>query len=236
MEAPYMPLEGAGNTNSKLKTWPVFCILVWVMLLMCVVFMAMLSQMPGGKQQLLLVIDMQKDYDDQSNMELYGYIKTPYHGNISSIVPAINELRQSRTWDKVVFSKDWLDAAELTSGQQSFCIAGTPGAELVNGLDVDSSRDLIFTKNLDDVFNTNTTRPDGHGSFIHGYGLRNEGKRIAARSNRFADVLAKLGYRTEDTIITIAGILTDMCVLKSAMHARDLGFEVQVVRHATYSN
>jgi len=136
----------------------------------------------------------------------------------------------------VVFSMDWLDIAELSPSNQPFCIAGTPGAELVNGLEVDRLRDLIFTKNLDDVFNTNTKRPDGPGNFIHGFGLRNEGKNMGASSNQLVDLLAKLGYHSENSIITVVGILTDMCVLKSAMHARDLGFEVQVVRQATHTS
>merc|ERR1719458_1754494 len=118
---------------------------------------------------------------------------------------------------------DWLDIAELSPSNQPFCIAGTPGAELVNGLEVDRLRDLIFTKNLDDVFNTSTKRPDGPGNFIHGFGLRNEGKNMGASSNQLVDLLAKLGYHSENSIITVVGILTDMCVLKSAMHARDLG-------------
>jgi len=86
------------------------------------------------------------------------------------------------------------------------------------------------------VFNDNTRRPDGRGNFIRGYGLRNEGKRIGAASNRLVDVLAKQGYLSFNTVITVVGILTDMCVLKSAMHARELGFEVRVVRRATYSS
>lgn len=195
-------------------------------------------------QHVLIVTDMQKDYDRTANLKLYdGKVLSPYASNISSIVPAINKLRGSRRWDKVIWTQDWLSAADLIAEQEHpFCVANTPGAELLDDLDVRPSTDLFYSKKMDDAFNivpravycggstSNSSQPS------HGYGLRDEGLKIGAPSNALIDILHFWGFTRENTTITLAGQMTDRCVMKTALHAHNMGYPVIVEREAVYTN
>ena len=92
--------------------------------------------MGGGaerKRRVLIVGDMQKDYDIAANMKLYGEVRSPYANKIGGIVPAINQLRSSERWANVIFTLDWLPATM----NRTFCLADSPGAALLDELDVD---------------------------------------------------------------------------------------------------
>jgi nicotinamidase-related amidase len=180
-------------------------------------------------RHVLMVIDMQKDYDWSANMDLYGDIKSPFCANISDIVPEINNLRRSRHWDKVVFTQDWLNASTFATSKP-FCIADTAGADLLDSLEV-TSDDFKFSKNKDDAFNL----VQAIGDAPRGYGLRDEGLRLNANSNALVDILRFWGFSSKTTVLTIAGQMTDRCVLKSVLHARELGYRVHVVRSAVYT-
>mmetsp|Transcript_28208 Transcript_28208/g.49263 ORF Transcript_28208/g.49263 Transcript_28208/m.49263 type:complete len:314 (+) Transcript_28208:80-1021(+) len=195
-------------------------------------------------QQVLIVLDMQKDYDRSANLQLYdGKVLSPYASDISSIVPTINKVRGSRSWDKVIWTQDWLSAADLIAEQEHpFCVADTPGAELLDGLDVNPSTDFFYSKKLDDAFNIvpsavycGGSAPNSSGP-RHGYGLRDEGLKIGAPSNALIDILRFWGFSRENTSITIAGQMTDRCVMKTALHAQSLGYQVVVEREAVYTN
>ena len=106
---------------------------------------------PPPRLQVLIVIDMQRDYDTNANVKLYGSVRSPYANDIGQFVPAINAIRRARSWDRVVFTLDWLPAAML-SGRTPFCEADSAGAALLDGLDVDASLDVCFRKDSDDSF------------------------------------------------------------------------------------
>ena len=167
--------------------------------------------------QVLIIVDMQKDYDIQANMELYGKLRSPYANDISAFVASINAVRASTAWDRVVFTFDWL-SADLLAGRTSFCLEGSFGATLLNDLEIDASRDVTFRKNSDDSFCEVGGAPE----------------RLTQRS-RLGEVLCALGYAPGRTSLVFAGQRFERCVLKTVMHARSLGYECSVVMDATFA-
>ena len=61
-------------------------------------------------KRVLVIGDMQKDYDVAANVALYGEIRSLYANPIAAIVPAINALRRAEAWDLVVFTFDFVIA------------------------------------------------------------------------------------------------------------------------------
>lgn len=100
----------------------------------------------SAKKQVLVVTDMQKDYDTSANKFLYGEVKSPYANDIRFFVP-------------VVFTYDWLSSKEL-AGRTPFCLENSEGAELLDGLEVDKATDIMFKKNSDDSFCDEGGRPE----------------------------------------------------------------------------
>ncbi len=109
-------------------------------------------------RDVLIVIDMQQDYDLSANVALYGEVRSPYANDIAPLVPRINQLRQAVEWDCVVWTLDWLPAAM----QRSFCRAHTPGAGLLPGLDFREGQDVVFKKDSDDSFCDIGGMPEAH--------------------------------------------------------------------------
>ena len=168
--------------------------------------------------RVLIVVDMQQDYDIAANVALYGEVKSPtgYANDITRFVPIINEIRQAVAWDRVVFTLDWLPA-EMLAGRTPFCLEDTPGAGLLDGLIVSAS-DIFFRKNSDDSF------CDVGGSAEETTGC-----------DRLANVLAALGYGATSTSLTFVGQRFERCMLKTAMHARHLGYSCSIVESGTYA-
>jgi hypothetical protein len=98
--------------------------------------------------RVLVVVDMQQDYDLAANLELYGRVRSPYANDIAPLVPMINRVRNSAAWERVVWTLDWLPAAM----ERTFCRAGTPGAALLPALDFREAEDVLFKKDSDDSF------------------------------------------------------------------------------------
>lgn len=198
---------------------------------------------PQARRHVLIVLDMQKDYDCRANVQMYGKILSPYCGDISSIVSGINIVRRSRRWDKVIWTQDWLAAEPLIAkGQHPFCIANTTGATLLEGLATDPSTDFFYSKSMDDAFNIVPdvvfcgTASSDSGKPLHGYGLRNEGLQLGAPSNALIDILHFWNFSPSNTVISVAGQMTDRCVMKTAIHARSMGYEVILESSAIYTN
>ena len=170
------------------------------------------------KFNILIVTDMQRDYDIDANMELYGDVITHGYANpIAQFVAPINRIRKSTHWDLCVFTFDWLSADMLT-GRMPFCLENSFGATLLNDLVVDSSRDLLFRKNSDDSFCDFGGQPE-----------RRTG------CTRLVDALTALGYTPDRSTLVFVGQRFERCVLKSVMHARALGYDCSVVMDATYA-
>ena len=150
------------------------------------------------RQNVLVVVDMQRDYDTTANMALYGSVRSPYANPIHRVVPHVNRIRQAAPWDRVVFTYDWLPA-EMLSGRTPFCAAGSAGAELLEGLDVrTSASDVHFKKDSDDSFCEQGGLPEADTG-----------------CSRLADVLTRLGYDAATTELTFVGQRFERCMLKS---------------------
>mmetsp|Transcript_33229 Transcript_33229/g.103125 ORF Transcript_33229/g.103125 Transcript_33229/m.103125 type:complete len:247 (+) Transcript_33229:55-795(+) len=169
------------------------------------------------KKRVLVVGDMQNDYDSKANVELYGEVRSPYANDIYPLVSIINHIRRSAPWDRVVFTLDWLSAEQL-AGRTAFCLEGSVGAELLRGLDVNEQSDVIFKKNSDD-------------SFCLEGGLAEE--RTGCRG--LGDVLEGLGFSSVDTCLYFVGQRFERCLLKSIMHAVDLGYEACIIDEGVYT-
>ena len=154
-----------------------------------------------GASHVLVVVDMQQDYDLAANLELYGRVRSPYANDIAPLVPMINRVRNSAAWERVVWTLDWLPAAM----ERTFCRAGTPGAALLPALDFREAEDVLFKKDSDD-------------SFCEVGGLPEERTSCAT----LGGVLASLGHGPAHSSLTFVGQRFERCMLKSALHARHL--------------
>ena len=170
-----------------------------------------------GQFQVLIVVDMQKDYDIQANIEMYGDVRCSYANDIARFVGPINAVRASTSWDRVVFTFDWL-GADLLAGRTPFCLEGSFGATLLNDLEIDASRDVTFRKDSDDSFCDVGGVAERHTS-----------------CTRLGDVLCALGYACTNTSLVFVGQRFERCVLETVMHARALGYDCSVVMDATYA-
>ena len=201
--------------------------------------------------------DMQNDYTTTYNMETYGYIKNPWAGDLTEAADEIVRVIEAPNvyWDMIVFSQDWLipsimasigKAGKIDFPRQSFCIANTEGAEPMTQL-LDAAarvqpKQLLFTKNQDNLFNTIQVDPDLGPNFQKKvdanstlfppvpswYPLRGFDSNNTYGGKVFNDVLSEHGYTPENTKLTMVGTEADVCVLTSTILALDLGYDVQV--------
>ena len=175
------------------------------------------SAAPSKRKRVLLVVDMQKDYDTAANVALYGEVRSPYANAIHAIVPQINRIRRQSEWERVVFTMDWLPA-EMLRGRTPFCLADSAGAALLDELEVDRERDVLFAKNSDD-------------SFCDVGGV----SEARTKRTRLAEVLGDLGCWPTSTSLVFVGQRFERCLLKTVMHARELGYPCTVVDEAIYT-
>ena len=164
------------------------------------------------RQHVLVVVDMQKDYDTAANKELYGEVRSPYANPIAALVEPINRLIRSRHWARVAYTYDSLPPAM----GRTFCLAGSAGAALLDRLDVRPC-DLHFKKASDDSFCDATGEPEA-----------------TTQCSRLVAVLAAHGHTPRDTTLHFAGQRFERCMLKTVMHARALGFECAVHLDASF--
>eukprot|EP00928_Gymnodinium_smaydae_P050660 TRINITY_DN34216_c0_g1_i1.p1 TRINITY_DN34216_c0_g1~~TRINITY_DN34216_c0_g1_i1.p1 ORF type:complete len:248 (+),score=24.05 TRINITY_DN34216_c0_g1_i1:72-815(+) len=174
------------------------------------------QQVDSAKRRVLVIGDMQKDYDTSANVELYGSVQCPYANDISTFVPVINRVRKAANWDRVVFTQDWLSAKQL-AGRTAFCLEESLGAGLLDGLAVDHSSDIFFKKNNDDSFCNEGGTPEANTG-----------------CSRLGDVLSSLGFLPGNTALYFVGQRFERCILKTVMHAASLGYESIVLNEATY--
>lgn len=195
------------------------------------------EQKIAEKKQLLLIIDMQNDYDLTYNMNTYGYKKNPWANQLLSASKHIQYLIDDVDWDMIAFSQDWL-IPMLISGDDNhkFCLRNTPGAsplqELLDAADKKTSNQLRYTKNVDDVFNNGSNWHFAHCNGLcqvpENYPTRGYDTNNTYDGKLLFDVLKDRGYTPSNTKITVAGTEADMCVLTSTLHALQHGFEIDV--------
>jgi len=177
---------------------------------------------------------------------------SPIEDVVRQQVELINAPREH--WDLIVFTQDWLIPSTIASigfpgpaniTNNSFCIRDTPGAEpfevLLDAAAQRQPNQFRYTKSLDNAFNDVSPLP-----WVAGYVRQSQQEPVdyppipADYPNRgydsnnthggkpLTDVLADRGYAAEDTRLTIAGTVSDMCVLTSALDALVAGFQARV--------
>ncbi len=150
----------------------------------------------------LIIVDFQNDFCPG------GALAVPDGDAISG---RLNELAGSGEYDLVVATRDWHPPDHGSFAEQGgpwpvHCVAGTPGAELHDGLDP-TPIDVVVDKGHD-------RETEGYSGF--------EGTRLAAL----------LRERDVDHV-TVVGLATDYCVKNTALDAMREGFHVTVDSTAT---
>jgi len=197
---------------------------------------------PDEKKQVLLIIDMQSDYDLTYNMKNYNKKKNLWSNQMLSASHHIESLINACVdWDLIVFSQDWLiPVLTEQNASHQFCLEFTPGAgplqNLLDAADKKTKNQLRYTKNVDDAFNELETnevldkclQEKPPCSVPAHYPNRGYDNNNTYGGKTLVNVLADRGYMPENTKITVAGTEADMCVLTSALKALTYGFEVDV--------
>jgi nicotinamidase/pyrazinamidase len=145
----------------------------------------------------LIAVDVQRDFAPG------GALAVP---DGDAVVPRLDELMRSGGFDLVVATRDWHPPDHGSFAAQGgpwpeHCVQGTPGAELVDGLDR-GRIDVVVDKGTD-------PGTEGYSGF-DGTGL--------------ASLLRERGV---DEVV-IGGLATDFCVRATALDALEAGFAVTV--------
>jgi nicotinamidase/pyrazinamidase len=174
-----------------------------------------------GESDALVVVDVQNCFVPGGSLAVKGG---------DAIVPLINRLAKS--FSNVILTQDWHTADHVSfasqhAGKKPFemtalpygeqvlwpdhCVQGTPGAELVKGLDVPHAR-LVLRKGFHrDV--------DSYSAFLEADKKTQTG---------LAGYLRSAGIQR----VFFCGLATDYCVAWSALDARKLGFSAAVIEDA----
>jgi nicotinamidase/pyrazinamidase len=153
----------------------------------------------------LLVVDVQRGFTVLCPEEL------PVPGGLE-IVPQVNRLLQL-AWARIDASQDWHPPDHRSFlGQKDnlyppHCVAGTPGAEFLPGLETERFH-VIWRKGFQRDF---------------------EAYAVTAQHPGFADVLRASGIST----VVVCGIATNICCFYAARDLRQAGLEVLLVEDAS---
>ena len=181
-----------------------------------------LSTVTPDRHSVLIVVDVQNAFVEGGSLAV---------GDGGAVVPVINAI--SEAFDHIVITQDWhprdhasfasrhpgrlpLESVEVAYGRQvlwpDHCVQGTPGAALVDGLDLPRAQ-LILRKGFHPGI-------DSYSAFMEADGTTSTG------------LAAYLQARGIDTVF-VAGLATDFCVAWTALDARKAGFRTMVVEDAT---
>jgi nicotinamidase/pyrazinamidase len=165
-----------------------------------------------AQRRALLVVDVQNDFVEGGSLAVTGG---------TAVAAAITDhlARHADDYAAVVASRDWHEpdssngghfataehAPDFDSRWPAHCVAGTPGAEYVDGLD----RSFLTHHVLKGMGEPAYSMFEG----VHG------GQRT------LADLLAELRVGTVD----VAGIATDYCVRATCLDARAAGLDVRLL-------
>lgn len=145
----------------------------------------------------LVAVDVQNDFAPG------GALAVP---NGDAVVGPLNALAASGDFDVVVATRDWHPADHGSFAAQGgrwpeHCVADTPGAQLVTGLDA-ARIDRVVDKGTDPA-------TEGYSAFD---------------GTDLADWLRERGVSE----VVVAGLATDYCVRATALEALEAGFDVTV--------
>lgn len=154
----------------------------------------------------IIVVDVQNDFVEGGKLAVEGGL---------AIVPTINRLIETNPNAVVITSQDW--HPEQTAHFDKWpvhCVAGTKGAELVDGLKLPI--DTIHIMKGEGITDDGYSAFEGTG-FVDGLGLLPLG-----------DLLKELGVDE----LCICGIATDYCVKATVLDALKWGFRVHLIDNA----
>ena len=159
----------------------------------------------------LVVVDLQNDFAHPDG--------SLFVSGGDTLVDGINaEIGAARSMGAtVVVSQDWHPASTphfIDDGGvwPTHCVAGTWGAELVDGLDPDHAASAVIRKG--------TNGEDGYSAFA----MREPGGEIDLPTG-----LAGLLRERSIERVVVCGLATDVCVSATALSSRSAGFETTVL-------
>lgn len=200
------------------------------------------SRKEREKMRALLVIDMQNDF-------ITGSLAVPHSEDI--IEPIINLIKH-KSWDSIIFTRDWHPGDHIsfaeTHHKENFsnirykdpetqnkeiisklwpkhCVRGTNGAQL----------SAILQKFIDDNDN-NPIDQDKLPIKIINKGIFSNREYYSAFNDiweRDYTELHTLLQKQEITEVYIVGVATDYCVLQTAVSAKRLGYQTNVIENLT---
>ena len=159
----------------------------------------------------LIVVDMQNDFS-HSDGSLF------VDGGDTLLDPINAEIAAARSGGGVVvLTQDWHPASTphfVPDGGvwPVHCVAGTWGAELVDGLDPDHAASAVIRKG--------TNGEDGYSAFS----MREPGGDVDIPTG-----LAGLLRDRNVTRVVVCGLATDVCVAATALSAAEAGFDTSVL-------
>ena len=163
----------------------------------------------------LIVVDMQNDFGHPDG--------SLFVDGGDDIVGAINDEidRTANAGGAVVLTQDWHPSSTphfIDDGGvwPTHCVAGTWGAELVDGLDPNDRASTIVRKG--------TNGEDGYSAFS----MREPGGDVDIPTG-LAGLLRERGANR----VVVVGLATDVCVAATALSAASAGFEAIVLWEAT---
>lgn len=215
------------------------------------------DEVTGDKKNVLLVIDMQRDYcigdacgEPVSTVSKWASDKT------TTVVQPIVDLMDKNVYDLVVFTQDSLSEGEVCvenpNGEDwvngscvlgSSLVTGSPGWEVIHALtdaakaEFGESKIIFYTKHTDDALNILDGSYQELDVFADGacYPTPQEDRKfdvVGDYNQPLAEVLRSRGFGIKNANIHAVGVLGNRCVMKSALHAKYLGYDVTVIKSA----
>lgn len=163
----------------------------------------------------LIVVDYQKSFGKPG--------ESLYVQGGEILVPTINQLMQETEARSgiIIATRDWHPEKTVHfDAWPVHCIAGTPGAEYVEGFE----REIVDVEIFKGFRNSN----DGYSGFegvTKVVGSPEKGFEVDPTADTIQAVLRKYGVK----VIKIVGLATDYCVKATAIDAIKAGYQVEVI-------
>jgi nicotinamidase-related amidase len=195
------------------------------------------------QKRVLVVVDVQRDYcKDHEDCGVLSETVSPWAASHTGrVVQPIIQHMESGDYDLIVFTRDALNEGDVcavggswingTCSQGSSLVKGSAGSQVLERLltsahsHYTSDKILTYTKRTDDwMTEVATCNPSCWPS-----------ENLFDTEHNFEDltlnnVLGKRGFSPSNTHFYVTGVLTNRCVMKGSLHARQLGFDVTVLR------
>lgn len=190
----------------------------------------------ADKCNVLVVVDMQNDYClecEQTTDTCHWAFRSPLESAAAQINSAITE--SGVDWDFIVYTQGLMtwpsgDGDECTyPDTRGFEVIDTLKNELDNDFSKDPTKDfMMFSKLTDDWFTDavfgGSRQFANNGETLPGW--------TGEQPPTLPEQLEYRGFKPGNTQLFVTGTATNRCVMKGAVHARDLGFDVVLGKDA----